>query len=220
MVNAVHTGSISGWTVFFMKKICKRIAICACIAALIWGWSIVNDRQKLNEELIRLHVVAASDSEKDQAIKLRVRDAVVESLSDAMADFTDISQARAYLEENLPKIRQAANDTLKALGCDEEVTVTLEKEVFDTRYYDTFTLPAGVYEALRVTIGEGEGQNWWCVAFPTLCIPAASEGFEDVAAGAGFSESLTAALEGKNGYEVRFFLLDALGKLEGYFYKG
>lgn len=203
-----------------MKKICKRIAICACIAALIWGWSIVNDRQKLNEELIRLHVVAASDSEKDQAIKLRVRDAVVESLSDAMADFTDISQARAYLEENLPKIRQAANDTLKALGCDEEVTVTLEKEVFDTRYYDTFTLPAGVYEALRVTIGEGEGQNWWCVAFPTLCIPAASEGFEDVAAGAGFSESLTAALEGKNGYEVRFFLLDALGKLEGYFYKG
>lgn len=220
MVNAVHTGSISGWTVFFMKKICKRIAICACIAALIWGWSIVNDRQKLNEELIRLHVVAASDSEEDQAIKLRIRDAVVESLSDAMADFTDISQARAYLEENLPKIRQAANDTLKALGCDEEVTVTLEKEVFDTRYYDTFTLPAGVYEALRVTIGEGEGQNWWCVAFPTLCIPAASEGFEDVAAGAGFSESLTAALEGKNGYEVRFFLLDALGKLEGYFYKG
>lgn len=220
MVNAVHTGSISGWTVFFMKKICKRIAICACIAALIWGWSIVNDRQKLNEELIRLHVVAASDSEEDQAIKLRVRDAVVESLSDAMADITDIAQARAYLEENLPKIRQAANDTLKALGCDEEVTVTLEKEVFDTRYYDTFTLPAGVYEALRVTIGEGEGQNWWCVAFPTLCIPAASEGFEDVAAGAGFSESLTAALKGKNGYEVRFFLLDALGKLEGYFYKG
>lgn len=203
-----------------MKKICKRIAICACIAALIWGWSIVNDRQKLNEELIRLHVVAASDSEEDQAIKLRIRDAVVESLSDAMADITDIAQARAYLEENLPKIRQAANDTLKALGCDEEVTVTLEKEVFDTRYYDTFTLPAGVYEALRVTIGEGEGQNWWCVAFPTLCIPAASEGFEDVAAGAGFSESLTAALEGENGYEVRFFLLDALGKLEGYFYKG
>lgn len=220
MVNAVHTGSISGWTVFFMKKICKRIAICACIAALIWGWSIVNDRQKLNEELIRLHVVAASDSEEDQAIKLRVRDAVMESMTDAMADITDIAQARAYLEENLPKIRQAANDTLKALGCDEEVTVTLEKEVFDTRYYDTFTLPAGVYEALRVTIGEGEGQNWWCVAFPTLCIPAASEGFEDVAAGAGFSESLTAALEGKNGYEVRFFLLDALGKLEGYFYKG
>ena len=203
-----------------MKKICKRIAICACIAALIWGWSIVNDRQKLNEELIRLHVVAASDSEEDQAIKLRVRDAVVESLSDAMADITDIAQARAYLEENLPKIRQAANDTLKALGCDEAATVTLEEGVFDTRSYDTFTLPAGVYEALRVTIGEGEGQNWWCVAFPTLCIPAASEGFEDVAAGAGFSESLTAALEGKNGYEVRFFLLDALGKLEGYFYKG
>ncbi len=203
-----------------MKKLYQRVILCACICGFVWSWSVFKDREKLNEELIRLHVVAASDSEEDQAIKLRVRDAVMESLTDAMADIADIAQARAYLEENLPKIRQAANDTLEALGCDEKATVTLEKEVFDTRYYDTFTLPAGVYEALRVTIGEGEGRNWWCVVFPTLCIPAASEGFEDVAAGAGFPDSLTAALEGKDGYEVRFFLLDALGKLEGYFYKG
>ena len=203
-----------------MKKLCKRIVLCACIAAFVWGWSVISDREKLNEELIRLHVVANSDSEEDQAIKLRVRDAVVESLSDAMADIADIDQAKAYIQENLPKIQQAANDTLKALGCEETAFVSLKEEIFDTRYYDTFTLPAGVYEALQVTIGEGQGQNWWCVVFPTLCIPATSEGFSDVAAGAGFPDTLTAALEGEEGYEIRFFLLDLLGKWESQFYKG
>jgi stage II sporulation protein R len=203
-----------------MKKMCKRMLFCGCIAACVWGWSILCDRQMLNEQLIRLHVVANSDSAQDQQIKLRVRDAVVESLSDAMADFQDIDQARAYIEANLPKIRQTANRALEELGCDYKAVVSLGEEVFDTRFYDTFKLPAGVYEALRITIGEGEGKNWWCVVFPTLCVPAATEDFEDVAAGAGFPDGLTAALEGKNGYEIRFYLLDLLGKLEGYLHKG
>ena len=195
-----------------MKKVLKRIVLCAAVAGIFWLWGVIAQREQLNENLIRLHVVANSDSEEDQAIKLRVRDAVVESLSEAMADIGDMDQARAYIEENLPKIQQTANEALKALGCDENAVASLQKEVFDTRYYDTFTLPAGVYEALRITIGSGEGTNWWCVAFPSLCIPATSEGFEDVAAGAGFPDSLTAALEGEDGYEIRFFLLDLLGK--------
>ena len=203
-----------------MKKILKRIVLCATVAALAWTWGVVADREKLNKELIRLHVVAHSDSAEDQTIKLQVRDAVIDSLSEAMADVADMDQARAYIEENLPKIQKTANDALKALGCGETAEVSLRKEVFDTRYYDTFTLPAGVYEALRITIGEGAGKNWWCVVFPTLCVPATSEGFEDVAAGAGFPDALTAALEGERGYELRFFLLDALGRMEGYFRKG
>lgn len=203
-----------------MKKICKRIVLCACIAACVWCWSVLSDRERLNEEMIRLHVVANSDSQEDQAIKLRVRDAVVESLSDAMADITDIEQARAYIEEKLPQIQKVANNTLKALGVDETAIVSLKEEVFDTRCYDTFTLPAGVYEALRIVIGEGEGKNWWCVVFPTLCIPATSEGFSDVAAGAGFPDTLTAALEGKDGYEIRFYLLDVLGRMENMFHRG
>ena len=85
---------------------------------------------------------------------------------------------------------------------------------------DTFTLPAGIYEALRITIGEGEGHNWWCVAFPSLCLSATSEEFADKAAGAGFPDSLTGALDGEEKYEVRFFLLDALGELEKFLYAG
>ena len=130
-----------------------------------------------------------------------------------------MEEAKAYLQENLPKIRTIANETLNAMGFDGEAVVTLCKEAFDTRYYDTFTLPAGVYESLRITIGEGEGKNWWCVAFPTLCVPATTEGFADAAVGAGFSDTLSNTLAGEEGYEVRFYLLDALGRLENIFFK-
>jgi stage II sporulation protein R len=88
------------------------------------------------------------------------------------------------------------------------------KEAFDKRVYDTFTLPAGIYNALLIVIGDGQGKNWWCVVFPSLCIPAASETFADTAAGAGFPETLNRALTGDNGYELRFAVLDVLGNLE------
>ena len=203
-----------------MRKLMRRIGFCFLLAALIWCGTLLADRQRLNEELIRLHVVANSDSETDQAIKLQVRDAVTKSLEKELANVADVEQAKAYLQENLSKIQKVANEALKAAGCDLEAVVTLCQETFDTRYYDTFTLPAGVYEALRITIGEGEGKNWWCVVFPSLCIPATTDGFEAAAAGAGFPEALNNALTGEEGYEVRFFLLDALGKLENIFFKG
>lgn len=197
-----------------MRKICKRICICLLLAALVWGGSVIVDRQKLRSELVRLHVVADSDSEEDQAVKLRVRDAVLESIREELDNLTDAEQARAYLRENLPRIEAVANQTLRALGCTDTAVVTLTAESFAARVYDTFTLPAGIYDALRITIGSGEGRNWWCVAFPSLCVPATGEGFEEAACGAGFSEPLTGALEGKEGYEIRFFLLDLLGRAE------
>lgn len=203
-----------------MKKGLKRVSFCLMLAAVIWVGTVVVDRQKLNDELIRLHVVGASNSEEDQAIKLRVKDAIAESLQAEMENIKDMDQAKAYLQENLPKIEAIANRVLSAAGFDAKAAATLGKEVFDTRYYDTFTLPAGVYEALRITIGEGEGKNWWCVVFPSLCLPATSAEFEDVAVGSGFSDTLTATLEGKEGYELRFYLLDLLGSVENIFFRG
>lgn len=198
----------------------KRVGICLILAALVWCGTLLSDRQKLNEDLIRLHVVANSDSQADQEIKLRVRDAVVSSLQSDLAKVADVEEAKAYLRENLAKIQQIANDVLEKAGFDGEAVVTLCREAFDTRYYDTFTLPAGIYESLRITIGEGSGHNWWCVVFPTLCLPATTEGFADTAAGAGFSDSLTGALTGEAEYEIRFCLLDELGKLETQFFRG
>lgn len=203
-----------------MRKSLKRLGICALIAALVWTAGIISNKQTLQNGLIRLHVVAASDSEEDQNLKLLVRDAVISSLRENMNHVKDMETAKAYLRENLPKIEAVANCVLQKAGISDTVTVSLEPEEFETRTYDTFTLPAGVYEALRVTIGAGEGHNWWCVVFPALCVGATVEEFEETAHCAGLSDSLTAALAGEENYEVRFLILDALGRLENFLHKG
>lgn len=201
-----------------MRRLMKLAGLCLIFAAVVWMGSIVADRTALRQELIRFHVVAASDTEEDQSVKLSVRDAVIDSLQQEMENLTDVEAAKAYLRENLPKIEAVANRTLKALGVADTATVKLCTEKFATRVYDTFSLPAGVYDTLRITIGAGEGRNWWCVVFPSLCLPATSEGFEAVAVGSGFSETLTQSLTGE-GYELRFFLLDVLGRLENFLYR-
>lgn len=198
----------------FMKKQMKRMGICLLLAMLFWTGGLIADKQTLRRELVRLHVVGASDSAEDQQMKLRVKDAIVESLQADLQKLEDAQAAREYLQENLPKIESLANRVLEEAGCTDMAKASLAVETFSARVYDTFTLPAGVYDALRVTIGEGEGQNWWCVAFPSLCLPATSEGFEEAASCAGFPDALTAALEGEEGYEIRFFFLDLLGRIE------
>ena len=197
----------------------RRICICLLAAVLVWFGGLLRDKQTLRNELIRLHVVGASDSAEDQSTKLLLKEALVESLREDMANLSSAEEAKAYLQENLPKIESFSNDFLQGMGCSDTAGVSLALEAFQTRVYDTFTLPAGVYDALRITIGEGEGKNWWCVVFPGLCLPATTEGFEDAAACAGFSESLTSALEGEDGYELRFFLLDVLGRVENFLYR-
>jgi len=219
-VNTVHTEGISVWTVFFVAKVVKRVGCCLLLSVLIWCGTLIADRQCLNQELIRLHVVANSDSAEDQNIKLQVRDAVITSLQNDLAELSDVEAAKAYLQENLPKIRDTANRTLEQAGVDCSAVVSLCREAFDTRYYDTFSLPAGVYESLRIVIGKGQGRNWWCVTFPTLCVPVTKEGFEDTAVGAGFSDTLSHTLTGDDKYEVRFYLLDQLGRLENIFFGG
>ena len=192
----------------------KCVLVCALLTGLVWCGTVIADRERLNEELIRLHVVANSDTSEDQELKLLVRDAVITSLRQALADVQDTQQAKEYLKENLPKLQELANKALDAAGSTQRAVVTLCREGFPTRQYDTFSLPAGVYEALRITIGEGEGKNWWCVVFPSLCLPRTSQGFTDTAAGAGFPDALSGALSGEEPYQIRFYLLDKLGELE------
>ena len=201
-----------------MRKYLDRIGICLLIVCVVWIGMLIADRQKLRQELIRFHVVAASDAQEDQAVKLKVRDAVMEALGAELKNLTNMEQARIYLEENLPKIESVANHVLAQAGFSDTARVSLCVEEFTTRVYDTFTLPAGLYESLRIVIGEGDGQNWWCVVFPSLCLPATTDGFQEVACGAGFSDTLTQTLEGE--HEIRFFFLDALGNVENFLHRG
>ena len=193
-----------------MKKVFVSLLFCLTLAGSIYAGTLFLDREALQTQLIRLHVVANSDEEADQALKLRVRDAVLSSIQEDLKQVGNAEAAKDYLLENLPKIERAANETLKALGCGDQAKVSLCREAFEKRIYDTFSLPAGIYEALRVTIGEGKGHNWWCVAFPSLCLPAASRDVEAMAEDAGLPESLRGAMTGR--YELRFFFLDLLGK--------
>ena len=194
-----------------MKRHLRRLALVAFAVICIYGWGIVTDSQALHDQLLRLHVVGASDSREDQDVKLLVRDAILQSLEEGLRDVTDPQQAWDYVARMLPKVEAAANRCLAAAGVSDTVAVSLTEEAFPTREYATFSLPAGVYRALRVVIGEGEGQNWWCVVFPQLCMGTEAE-FVETANMAGFSEELTGTLEGE--YELRFWLLEKLGEVK------
>ncbi len=197
-----------------MKKIMKLLGLAVFIGAMFLGVELLRDKEQLREQIVRLHVVADSDSAEDQAVKLEVKDAIVTYLQEKLEGFTDIDQVKAYLSSHLEALKEVAEETLERLGVKDRVSVSFEEEAFPVRYYDTFKLPSGIYQSLRIRIGQAQGKNWWCVVFPTLCIPQTGEEFQDVAAGSGFSDTLSQTLSNEEGYEVRFFLLDLLGWLE------
>lgn len=130
---------------------------------------------RLASQVIRLHVLANSDSEEDQALKLEVRDRVLETTSALLAGETEPQAAAVLLDQHLEDIAQTAAQEISAQGHDDRVEVRLEQTWFPTRQYQGISLPAGNYLALRVLIGAAEGHNWWCVVFPNLCLPAVSE---------------------------------------------
>ena len=130
---------------------------------------------RLASQVIRLHVLANSDSEEDQALKLEVRDRVLETTSALLAGETEPQAAAVLLNQHLDDIAQTAAQEISAQGHDDRVEVRLEQAWFPTRQYQGISLPAGNYLALRVLIGAAEGHNWWCVVFPNLCLPAVSE---------------------------------------------
>lgn len=192
-----------------MRRHIRRIALVTLAVVFVWAGRLAADSNSLKNELIRLHVVGASDSLEDQEVKLKVRDAVLASLEEGLADVTDVDAAVDYVGRMLPKVASAANRCLAEAGFADTVQVSLTEEAFPTREYDTFSLPAGVYQALRVVIGEGEGRNWWCVVFPQLC---GAEEFVETANVAGMSDELAGTLEGE--YEIRFWLLEKIGEVK------
>ena len=175
---------------------------------------------RVRSDVLRMHVIANSDSDEDQALKLKVRDAVLERGAELFDGTVTADEAKAKIEPQKAELEAAAREVIEREGYDYPVSVNVVNEYFATRCYGDLTMPAGRYTAVKVVIGEGAGHNWWCVAFPSLCLSATSEEFADKAAGAGFPDSLTGALDGEEKYEVRFFLLDALGELEKFLYAG
>lgn len=200
----------------FMIKIIKILLCLLLLASAVWLGDVWQDKKDLQENLIRLHVVANSNYEEDQAIKLQVKDAVVTYLQPLVDGFANKEETMEFISDNLCAIQEVANTVLEDQGSKDRAIVRLDSETFDTRKYETFSLPAGVYDSLRIQIGEGKGKNWWCVVFPSLCLPATSEGFEDTAVSSGFTEDLGNTLSKGNNF--RFFILDCFGRIENLFH--
>lgn len=182
------------------------------VLMVVAGTVLQAQQQALSKKLIRLHVVANSDSGYDQSVKLQVRDAV---LARANALLLGADDPKKALEAGLGEIEAAASAKLRSIGCGEPVRVRLGKEVFPTREYDTFTLPAGVYESLRVSIGEAEGHNWWCVVFPSICLTASMDELEQAAEAAGLTDSELQLITAEGeGYVLKFKVLELLQRLK------
>ncbi len=167
------------------------------------------DYRDITQTVFRLHILANSDSEEDQSMKLKVRDAVLEENSDIFEDCKSAEEAAAAAREHIDEIKSSAEKVLAENGAGYGAECGIAKMRFDDRVYGDMTMPAGEYLALRVTLGDAEGKNWWCVMFPPLCLPAVSgEAAEEV-----FSPEELDILEDRESYECRFYFLELLEKL-------
>ncbi len=154
--------------------------ILAILISNIGGF--IHDGKKLEElrgSVLRLHILADSDSERDQQLKLKVRDELLGS--GLFTGAVDLSEAEAIAAESLGEIERTAERVLRKNGCGDRVTAELADVDFDERTYGSITMPAGRYRALRIKIGKAEGHNWWCVMYPPLCLPAVCRNTESCA---------------------------------------
>ena len=208
------------------RKLGVMIFALACLT-IYTGWYTQEQNRPLENEhqdIIRFHVIANSDSAEDQTLKLKVRDGVLEAVNqelvqetmaqyaDAGEDLTkvelDVTDSRAYIQENLAMIEDIAEKIIHEEGYDYEVRAELGVRWIPEKTYGDSTFPAGNYEALNITIGEGNGQNWWCVLFPPLCLIDSSE---DKATRYG-SEDFRMEVGTKPAIQLKFKTLELLNK--------
>lgn len=159
------------------------------------------------EDTVRLHILANSDSDEDQNLKLMLRDAVLSEYGEELSVFRDAEDAERNLYRKLAEIEEFSEKKISSLGYDYDVSVSLGEEWYDTRHYESFSLPKGYYSSLQIKIGEAEGKNWWCVMYPPLCLDASL-------AKGGYSDAENALVTKK--YNVKFKILELISELGRY----
>lgn len=196
-----------------MKLFEKSICLAMILTVLFSFTGFAAQCEDIPSRVLRLHVLANSDSSEDQALKLRVRDRILQESAGMLDGIENKAGAEQRIRAVLPQLQRAAKAEIAAQGYDYPVTVALERTYFPTREYEQVTLPAGTYEALRVCIGEAKGRNWWCVLFPPMCLPAAEEPqeLEDV-----LDAQQLQIVEGKNHYIIKFKTLEYYEQLKSW----
>lgn len=198
-------------------SVCKKgllLTLTVCLLILVLSILPVHGESEVYDNVLRLHVIANSDSDEDQALKLKVRDAVLAKSEELLGDCQTRDEAIALTKEHLSELEATAREVLRAEGCEYSVRVALGEEVYPTRNYESLSFPSGSYLSLRIILGEGEGKNWWCVLYPPMCLSAASakETQEDAYISVGFTgEQYRIITETDTPrYHARFRILEAL----------
>ena len=195
----------------------EKLVVLFCVLVLcvtVCNILPIHGEEKIYESVVRLHVLANSDSDEDQALKLKVRDAILAYTSPKVIDSTSKDEAISILQGELEAIEIIAANVISEQGYDYPVEVTLTLEDYPTRNYESMSFPSGEYVSLRVLIGEAEGQNWWCVLFPPLCLSAASEKAENeeafIAVGLNSDQYKIITESEDTKYYLRFKILEAI----------
>lgn len=195
----------------------EKIIVLMCVFVLcmaICNVLPIHGEEKIYESVVRLHVLANSDSEADQALKLKVRDEILAYTSPKVIDSSNREEAIEILQGELDNIKKIAKEVVKSEGYEYSVDVTLTLEDYPTRNYESMSFPSGEYVSLRVLIGKAEGQNWWCVLFPPLCLSAASEKAENedafIAVGLNSDQYKIITETNSTKYYLRFKILEAI----------
>ena len=158
-----------------LKKIIVSFSIALVVCLAVCIYRDISDLERMTDKLIRLHVVADSDSDYAQQIKLKARDEALDYVSELTKDCSSKSSAQDMIIANLGSIKDVSEKALRENGCNLSVDVSYEKALVDRREYDGFTLPQGIYSALCIRIGGAKGKNWWCVLYPSLCVSCAAD---------------------------------------------
>lgn len=159
----------------FLKKLEISITFALVVSIVFSVISFSATAEEIRNDVLRLHVIAASDSKDDQALKLKVRDAILDAGAEIFDGSVNVINAVERITPKINNLTETAQKVIEENGFDYDVKITIGEEYFTTRTYETVTLPAGEYLSLIVKIGEGKGKNWWCVMFPPMCISAADE---------------------------------------------
>ena len=184
--------------------------ILSILAAMLIACAIPTEADaEIYSDTLRLHILAASDSDEDQALKLAVRDGILAEYSAQLSEVGDLEDARAVLEARLPDIIATAERIVAEAGYDYRVTASLGEEWYDTRDYGELSLPRGVYTSLIIKIGKGQGRNWWCVMYPPMCLDLATDAPSDDWT-SGYTGEELSLISGK--YRVKFKLLELISE--------
>lgn len=192
---------------FFMKIMFKSMCVGFVLTVIFSFLPFQTVCETLTQDVLRLHILANSDTDEDQELKLFVRDEITKECKELFSEAQSLEEAKEITLENLEELNKTATTVIKEQGKDYTVSVQLCEEYFNTRYYGSVTMPAGKYTALQIKIGKAKGENWWCVLYPSLCVGTSTD-YES------FEENLTpqecSVVSSGNKYEFKFKIVEAV----------